>query len=112
MTSDRKMFPRVKSVRHLGGHKLKITFTNGERGIVDFRPYITGKGGVLKPLENPAFFKQVRVDPDFKTLVWPNDADWCPDVLYWLVTGTPITWSTDTQYHKPPPHLRTKRRTA
>ncbi len=41
-------------------------------------------------LEGPAFeairnddnlFAQVRVDPEFGTLVWPSGADLCPDVL-------------------------------
>ena len=109
MNASKSIFPRVKELKYLGGYELEIVFTNGRRGVVDFRPYVMGKGGLLKALEDPDFFKRVRVEPDFRTLVWPNDADWCPDVLYWLVTGTPIAGSTDARYHKPPPHLQKKR---
>ncbi|WP_423226187.1 DUF2442 domain-containing protein [Candidatus Amarolinea aalborgensis] len=30
------------------------------------------------------------VDPEAGTLVWPNDVDFCPDVLYSRVTGEAI----------------------
>ena len=41
-------------------------------------------------LEEIEFFKQVRVDPEIGTLVWPNKVDFCPDVLYSEATGTPL----------------------
>ena len=49
-----------------------------------------GRGGVFKPLEDVGFFKQVQVDAEAGTIVWPNEVDFCPDVLYSLVTGKPI----------------------
>ncbi len=36
------------------------------------------------------FFRQVRVDPEIGTIVWPNELDFCPDVLYHEATGTPL----------------------
>lgn len=47
--------------------------------------------GVFEPLRDPAFFAQVRVDPEAGTLVWPNGADLDPLVLHSRVTGRPIT---------------------
>ena len=99
------LFPRVKSVQYLGGHKLRITFTNRRSGEVDFKPYLK-RGTMIRPLKDPKYFAQVRVDKEIDTIVWPNGMDWCPDVLYWLVTGEPITFSTDPKYHQPPPHLQ------
>ncbi|MEK6575494.1 MAG: DUF2442 domain-containing protein [Chloroflexota bacterium] len=32
----------------------------------------------------------MRVDPEIGTLVWPNDVDFDPDVLYSEATHTPI----------------------
>ena len=49
-----------------------------------------GQGGVFTPLEDPAFFGQVRVNAELGTIQWPNDVDFCPDVLYSRVTGKPI----------------------
>jgi hypothetical protein len=84
------MWPRVKSVRHLGDYRLNLEFTDGTRGELDFRERIVGRGGVFRPLEIVEFFKQVTVDPEAGTLVWPNEVDFDPDVLYSLVTGQEI----------------------
>ncbi len=84
------MLPRVEKVRYIDGYRLELQFTDGIRGEVDFRQRILGRGGVFKALENLEFFKQVVVDPEAGTVVWPNDVDFCPDVLYSLVTGEPI----------------------
>ncbi|MBX3053221.1 MAG: DUF2442 domain-containing protein [Caldilineaceae bacterium] len=81
------MLPRVKSVSYLDGYRLKLRFTNKTEGIIDFRQKIVGRGGVFKPLEDIEFFKQVVVDPISGTLIWPNEVDFCPDVLYQLVTS-------------------------
>ena len=81
------MLPRVKSVTYLDGYRLKIRFTNKTEGIIDFRQRILGRGGVFKPLEDIEFFKQVVVDKESGTLLWPNEVDFCPDVLYRLATS-------------------------
>ena len=85
-----EMFPRVKRVRHLGDHRLELTFTDCTTGELDFRQRIVGRGGVFHQLEDVEFFKQVQVDPEAGTIVWPNGVDFCPDVLYSLATGRPI----------------------
>jgi hypothetical protein len=80
-------FPRVEKVRYLDGYCLELQFTDGTKGNIDFRSRIVGRGGVFKPLGDIEFFKQVVVDPETGTLIWPNEVDFCPDVLYSLVTG-------------------------
>jgi Protein of unknown function (DUF2442) len=84
------MFPRVKQVRHLGGYRLEMSFTDGTNGEIDFEDRVVGRGGVFSPLEDIVFFSQVKVDPEAGTIVWPNGVDLCPDVLYSLATGKPI----------------------
>jgi hypothetical protein len=84
------MFPRVSDVRHIEAYRLELTFRNGEKAELDFKDRIVGRGGVFEPLENIAFFKQVRVDSEIGTLVWPNEVDFCPDVLYSEATGISI----------------------
>lgn len=84
------MFPRVKGVRHIADYRLEIFFTDGVRGELDFRSRVVGRGGVFTPMEQITFFKQVAVDPEFGTLVWPNEVDFCPDVPYSEVTGKAI----------------------
>lgn len=84
------MFPRIAEARHIEGYRLELTFTNGEKAELDFKDRIVGRGGVFAPLQDINFFKQVKVDSEIGTLVWPNEVDFCPDVLYSEATGTPL----------------------
>ena len=61
------------------------------RGIVDLADRIVGRGGVFGPLEAPDFFRRARIDNDLGTIVWPNGADFCPDLLHRWATGEPST---------------------
>ena len=84
------MFPRIAKVRHIQDYRLELTFSNGVQAELDFKNRIVGRGGVFKPLEDIELFRQVRVDHEIGTLVWPNDVDFDPDVLYSEATHTPI----------------------
>lgn len=84
------MFPRVEKVRYLEEYRLELQFTDGTKGEIDFRQRVVGRGGVFEPFADLEFFKQVVVEPEAGTLVWPNQVDFCPDVLYSLVTGQAI----------------------
>jgi hypothetical protein len=79
--------PRVTGVIHTRDYRLTLTFTDGVRGEVDFEARVVGRGGVFTPLRDVEFFRQVRVDREAGTIVWPNGVDFCPDVLYSLATG-------------------------
>ena len=81
------MFPDVKSVRYLHDYELELTFADGVCGRINFAPLIIGHGGVFAPLENKDFFARVSVNADIGTIVWPNDVDFDPEVLYSNVTG-------------------------
>jgi len=84
------MFPRITNVRHIQDYRLELTFADGVKVEMDFRSRVVGRGGVFAPLEDIEFFRGVRVDPEIGTLVWPNDVDLDPDVLYSQATGTPL----------------------
>ena len=84
------MFPRITKVRHLGEYRLELTFADGIQAELNFRDRVVGRGGVFKQLEDLEFFRQVRVDPEIGSIVWPNDVDFDPDVLYSEATHTPI----------------------
>ena len=90
------MFPRITNVSHIEAYCLELTFTDGTKAKLDFKDRIVGRGGVFAPLENIDFFKQVKVDPEIGTIVWPNEVDFCPDVLYSQATEKPISQSTTT----------------
>lgn len=84
------MLPNVVAVTQTGSHRLRLRFDDGAEGEIDVKEMIPFVG-VFEPLRDPAFFSQVRVDPDAGTIVWPNGADLDPLVLHSKVTGLPIT---------------------
>lgn len=84
------MFPRVTNVRHIGRYRLELSFSDGVTGELDFESRVVSRGGIFRPLEDVTFFRQVKVDSEAGTIVWPNEVDFCPDVLYSLVTAKPI----------------------
>ena len=71
---------RISSVRVVEHRCVELTLTDGQVKIVDLAPLMDGP--VFESIrDEDALFAQVRVDPEFGTLVWPNGADLCPDVL-------------------------------
>jgi len=104
------MFPRVKQVRHLGEYRLELSFTDDTTGELDFKERVVGRGGVFAVLEDIDFFQRVQVDPEVGTIVWPNEVDFCPDVLYSLVTGKPIRAQRKARKHEPLTRARRSRR--
>ncbi len=84
------MAPRINHVRWVGDYRLELEFTDGLRKEVDFKYRVVGRGGALAPLGDVEFFKQVHLEPEAGTIIWPNGVDFCPDVLYSLASGRPI----------------------
>jgi hypothetical protein len=84
------MIQRIARVRHIRAYRLELTFTDAEKAELDLADRIVGHGGVFAPLEDIDLFKKVKVEPEVGTLVWPNEVDLCPDVLYSEATGKPL----------------------
>ncbi|MCX5728304.1 MAG: DUF2442 domain-containing protein, partial [Nitrospirae bacterium] len=47
---------------------------------IDFKPVLAGE--LYSPLLDPKLFNQVSIDPEVKTIVWPNGADFDPATLH------------------------------
>ena len=69
----------VTAARPLGGTRLWLRFDDGREGEVDLGPELAGT--VFASLRDPAVFAQVAIDPDTRTIVWPNGADFAPEFL-------------------------------
>ena len=76
------MYPRIAAVRVVEAYVLELTFRDGSVGQVDLATSIVGAGGVFEALNDPKVFAQVRVDPEWGTIVFPNGVDLDPDRLY------------------------------
>lgn len=84
---------RVRSVEPDADYILRLTFTDGTERVLDMTPYLLGP--IFEPVRSDrAFFEAVRVDPELGTIVWPNGADVCPDVLYEDLR--PVAWEAES----------------
>jgi hypothetical protein len=76
----------VVDARYVGDHVIWVRFRDGSEGEIDLGPELVGP--VFEPLRDPEVFKRFRVDPEFRTLVWPNGADFAPEFLHRKVRVT------------------------
>ena len=88
------MIHDVVSATYEGSYRIEITFDDGERGIVDFAPYLK-RGGVFSPFRDLTFFREFRVNEELGTLTWGDEIDIAPETLYAEATGTSLPdWMT------------------
>ncbi len=80
------MLQDIVAVEAKQEYKLYLSFENGVFGEVDVSQLIEFSG-VFAPLKELSYFKQVQVNSEVGTIVWPNGADLDPDVLYAIITG-------------------------
>lgn len=67
-------------------YKLTLKFNTGEIRQVDLEAklneWASNPKSIFAELKDPEYFKKVKLDPDFNSVVWENGIDLCPDVLY------------------------------
>jgi hypothetical protein len=71
---------RVTAVTALDPYRLRVEFNDGVVREVDCTFLLHGTLG--DPLRDPDYFRQVRVDHESRTIVWPNGLDPAPELLY------------------------------
>jgi Protein of unknown function (DUF2442) len=88
MDVSEKYLPVVSGVAVVGDHVLRLLFSDGTVGDIDFST--VQWTGVLESLNDPEYFAQVTVDPEAGTVVWPNGIDLAPEPLYEQVHAHPL----------------------
>jgi uncharacterized protein DUF2442 len=73
-------FQRVESFKIEGPYLLRVGFDDGTEQLIDFQPVLAGE--LFGPLQDLKIFNQVKIDPEVKTLIWPNGADFDPATLH------------------------------
>jgi Protein of unknown function (DUF2442) len=73
------VFLHITSVELVDNFHLRLAFNSGVTHIVDLSAELNGE--VFIPLRSPAFFAQVRLNPETGTIEWPNGADFAPEFL-------------------------------
>jgi hypothetical protein len=76
------MIIHVTVSRYLGDGQFELTFNDSRRGVADLKGILSGS--VFEPLRDPEFLARGTVDPETRTLCWPNGADIAPEYLYFL----------------------------
>jgi hypothetical protein len=70
----------VVSVKHIGGYRLRVAFSDRSVGVHDFSSTATRTGEMVRPVKDPAFFARVFVE--LGALTWPNGFDLDPIALH------------------------------
>lgn len=86
------MLVDIVKARATGDRRLFVRFSDGAAGEIDLTSFVRFDG-VFASLLDPAVFAQARVNAELGTVVWPNGADLCPDVLHRHLTGQPLPGS-------------------
>jgi hypothetical protein len=76
------MIIHVTEVKVVEPYSLQLAFSNGSRKRVNLRRELYGP--IFEPLRDPAYFARAFLDPDSRTVTWPNHADFAPDFLFAL----------------------------
>lgn len=71
---------RVTDAQPLDSHQLRVEFNDGSARDVDCSFLLHGTLG--EPLRDLDYFRQVRVDDEARTIVWPNGLDPAPELLH------------------------------
>ncbi|MBI4518157.1 MAG: DUF2442 domain-containing protein [Deltaproteobacteria bacterium] len=71
---------RVDSFEIVGPYTLRVRFDDATEQTINFEPVLAGE--IYQALLDQAVFRQVRIDPEVHTLVWPNGADFDPETLH------------------------------
>lgn len=83
------MFLNIEKLEYLEAYKLRLTFNNQVTQVVDLSKEIYGE--IFEPLKDIDYFQQVFLNPETKTIEWPNGADFAPEFLYELGQAIPQT---------------------
>jgi hypothetical protein len=73
------MILRVLEAEVCGKMRLRLTFNDGTRRVVDLEPIL--QGPIFEPLHDREYFARMELDPECGTVVWPNGADFAPEAL-------------------------------
>lgn len=71
---------KIDSFSIIADYTLRINFDDGTQQVINFEPMLSGV--LFGPLQNLELFNQVQIDPEVRTLVWPNGADFDPATLH------------------------------
>ncbi len=88
--------PSVTDVQALDNYKLRVTLSDGRKGIFSMSPYLDK--GNLRELKDPRYFRRVFIDND--TVTWPHGQDIDPELIEEKLQPDPErapSWAADNK---------------
>lgn len=71
------MIPDVIDFEILSDYRLRVTLSNGKRGVFDVKPYL--ERGIFTELKDYTYFRRARIE--YGTITWPNEQDFSPETI-------------------------------
>ena len=71
---------RIIKCNLLEPYRLELKFEDGLMREIDFSQVLEGE--LYEPLKDDELFAKVQIDPEVKTIIWPNGADFDPAILH------------------------------
>lgn len=71
------MYPDVTDFEILADHKIKLTLSNGRKGVFCVKPYL--EKGIFVELKDYNYFKRAKIE--YGTISWSNGQDFSPETL-------------------------------
>ena len=73
------VLPRLVHAEYVQDYILRLRFADGAESEIDLAVELHGE--VFEPLREKAYFAQVTLHPELRTVVWPNGTDFAPEFL-------------------------------
>lgn len=89
------MYWDATHVEALDDYTIRAELADGQQGVFDMKPYL--EHGVFRELQDPAYFRQVRID--LGAVTWPHGQGIAPETLYEAVSGQTTEWTVAEQPH-------------
>ena len=70
---------KVTGARYLRDYIFEVSFADGFSHEVNMAGELDGE--MFEPLRDKEVFRQLRYDPEVRTVAWPNGADLAPEFL-------------------------------
>ncbi|MFZ1323283.1 MAG: DUF2442 domain-containing protein [Ignavibacteria bacterium] len=71
---------KITSFKITAPYTLELKFNDNKVQIINFKKLLYGE--MFSILRDPKMFEKVTIDPEVFTIVWPNGADFDPEILY------------------------------
>ncbi|MBI2916959.1 MAG: DUF2442 domain-containing protein [Chloroflexi bacterium] len=71
------MIPDVVDFEILPDYRLRVTLSNGRKGVFDVKPYLDR--GIFTELKDYNYFRRGKIA--FGTITWPNEQDFSPETI-------------------------------